>query len=83
MSYLLLCRSLTYAQRAAKSLGGIGISAVIARLPQSISVDGCGYCIKINEKNLTNSLIALKNSGLSPSRVFAIYDDGSYKEVEP
>ena len=83
MNYLLLSRSLTYAQRSVKSLGRIGISAAVSRIPQSISVDGCGYCIKINEKNLTNSLVELKSLGLSSNRIFAAYDDGSYKEVEP
>ena len=81
MNYLLLCRSLTYAQRAAKALERTGISTIVTRVPQSISVDGCGYCIKINEKKLTNALAALKDRGLSPNRIFEVHDDGSYKEV--
>ena len=83
MNYLLLSRSLTYAQRAVKSLKRIGISAVITRIPQSISVDGCGYCVKINDKNLAGSIIELKSAGISPGRIFEIYDDGSCKEVAP
>ena len=51
MSYdLILCRSLTYAQRAVRALEGAGITAVVARAPQIYLDSGCGYCARISEK---------------------------------
>ena len=58
--YLLICRSLTYAQRTAKALEHVGITAILTKVPMHISPDGCGYCVKVSSKNISNALIALK-----------------------
>ena len=44
--YLLICRSLTYAQRTAKALEHAGITAILTKVPLHISPDGCGYCVQ-------------------------------------
>ena len=80
--YLILCRSLTYAQRTAKALERAGISAHILRSPKSIAGDGCSHSVKISQRNLTDSLTVLHRAGLSPLRLYMISGDGSYKEVE-
>ncbi len=79
--YLLICRSLTYAQRAAKSLEHAGITAIVTKVPQHISPDGCGYCVKVSSKNISNALVALKNAGLYPLKIYVLYADGNYGEV--
>lgn len=80
--YLLLCRSLTYAQRASRTLERRGITATITKVPKSISGQGCGYCVKVSEKNLAQSLSALRDEGLGPSRVFVSGKDGSLSEMD-
>ena len=82
LHYLLMCRSLTYAQRAARALERIGVTAVITKVPKSVSKQGCGYCVKVSEKNLARSLAALNTAGLGPSRVFVAETDGSFSEVD-
>ena len=82
LQYLLMCRSLTYAQRAARVLERIGVTAIITKVPKSVSKQGCGYCVKVSEKNLARSLAALKAAGLGPSRVFLAAADGSFSEVD-
>ena len=82
INYLLTCRSLTYAQRAARVLGRTGIKAVIMRTPPNMSPEGCGYCIRIPERQLAYSLVELKEAGLSPVRIFAQFADGQTREAE-
>lgn len=79
--YLIICRSLTYAQRTAAALERAGITAFIMRSPRSISETGCSHAVKISERRLTDSLAVLNRVGLSPERVYIMSADGSYKEV--
>ena len=81
MYYLLICRSLTYAQRTAKALERVGITAIVTRIPQTITIEGCGYCVKLSAKNYANSLLVLREAELYPKRAFAQYADGDYAEV--
>lgn len=79
--YLIVCRSLTYAQRTASALERAGITAHILRSPKSISGDGCSHSVKVAERNLADALTVLHRAGLAPKRVFLTGGDGSYKEV--
>jgi hypothetical protein len=79
--YLIVCRSLTYAQRTASVLERAGITARILRSPRSISTTGCSHSVKISERRLMDALIVLKRARLTPSRVFVSAVDGTYREV--
>ena len=79
--YLIVCRSLTYAQRTAAALERVGITAHILRSPKTIDSEGCSHCVKVSERNLAPALTALARAGLSPKRIFIMASDGSYKEV--
>ena len=81
VSYLILCRSLTYAQRTAGILEQSGIKGRVARLPRSIARDGCGYCVRITERTLESALKALREAGIGPRQVYADHGDGTYGEV--
>ena len=80
--YLIICRSLTYAQRTAQALERAGITAHILRSPRSISGEGCSHAVKVSERNLADALTILGRVGLAPRRVFIQSADGSYKEVQ-
>ncbi len=79
--YLIVCKSLTYAQRTAAALERWGIVSHILRSPRQIAGSGCSHSVKISEKNLTAALTVLKRSGLAPTRVYITKSDGSYREV--
>ena len=81
INYLLVCRSLTYAQRTAKALERAGITAIVTRTPGEIAAEGCGYCVKIPERRLSETLVLLKNHELSPSRIYMLFSDGRLTEV--
>ena len=82
INYLLICRSLTYAQRVAKALENSGISAVVMRTPYEISSQGCGYSVKISEKRFSQAIVVLKAAGLSPLKVYTLYSDGHVMEAK-
>lgn len=79
--YLIICRSLTYAQRTARVLERVGITAHIMRAPKSIAGEGCSHGVKISERRLPDALTVLARTGLTPSRVFLLSPDGTYQEV--
>ena len=79
--YLIVCRSLTYAQRTARVLERAGISGYIMRAPQLISGEGCSHCVKVAERWLAPALKVLNREGLGPKRVFLQNEEGSYSEV--
>ena len=79
--YLIVCRSLTYAQRTAAALERVGIAARVLRSPRSISGEGCSNSVKISQRSLTQALQVLQRAGLSPKRVYITAGDGSYEEV--
>ena len=81
VSYLILCRSLTYAQRTAHTLERSGISAQVIRTPRSIAGEGCGYCVKISELGLSKALILLRREGLDPKQVYLQNEDNTFREV--
>ena len=74
--YLIVCRSLTYAQRTAAALERAGITA------KSIAGEGCSHSVKISQRHLADALRALHRAMLEPKRVFITTGDGSYREVE-
>ena len=79
--YLIVCRSLTYAQRTAAVLERAGITARILRAPTSIAGERCSYAVKVSERRLAESLVLLNRAGLPPKGVFITEADGSYREV--
>lgn len=83
MYYLIMCRSLTYAQRVANALERAGLSARILRSPGEISPAGCSYSVKLSAQHLSRALTILNQSRLPYLGIYvggAKY--GGYREVE-
>ena len=81
LHYLIMCRSLTYAQRASAALERAGITAVVTRAPLELSSGGCGYCMKVAERRFHQSLRVLETSALPHGRLYHEGLDGTYAEV--
>ncbi len=80
--YLIVCRSLTFAQRTAAALERSGIPAHILRTPAPISPRGCSHSVKISHRRLSQALVALNRAGLTPGQIYITEGDGSFREVE-
>ncbi|NCC66912.1 MAG: DUF3343 domain-containing protein [Clostridia bacterium] len=81
IQYLLMCSSLTYAQRASRILERSGVSSIITKAPKSATGVGCNYCVKVSERYLAASLKALNEADFGPVRAFVVSEDGSVSEV--
>ena len=80
--YLIVCRSLTYAQRTAAALERTGITVRVLRSPKSIAGEGCSHSVKISQRSLSEALLVLQRADLAPKRIFITAGAGSYQEVE-
>lgn len=79
-SYLILCQSLTYAQRTAKMLERYGIGSQIIRTPREITAEGCGHCVKIGGGSLDAARRVLQREGLAPKHIYRA-EKNAYSEV--
>ena len=79
--YLLMCRSLTYAQRALRALERAGITASVYKAPKSASPEGCTYCVRLTEKKLSAALKVLKENGLAPTKILVESAEHAFHEV--
>lgn len=78
--YIIMCRSLTYAQRAAAALTRAGITAPIFRAPQELTDMGCGYCLGIQGHRFQTALRVLDAGAVPYGRLFRD-DGGVFTEV--
>lgn len=65
MHLILMCRSLTAAQKAAHTLLNSGIFASVTKAPQSANPAGCTYGVKIAQRNLAGALAVLETAGIT------------------
>lgn len=83
MQYLILCRSVTYAQKAVRLLQSSGIFASVTKAPQSANPGGCTYGAKVGARNLDRAVELLRGAGLYRSKVFSVSPRGEFEEVQP
>lgn len=79
--YLIMCRSLTFAQRAQKQLESIGISALVVKAPQGLNTSGCGYAVSVHRR-VDEAVAYLSGKGTISGKIFRRTDRGDYIEVK-
>ena len=80
MKYLIMCKSLTTAQRGALLLERRGISASVVKAPQHLRGRGCGYALSLY-RNLEEAVMTLQNARLLTGKIYCRLDNGEYQEV--
>ena len=80
--YLILCRSLTHAQRTARLLERAGFTPSIRRTPRELSVNGCGYAVSL-VKNFPQAVELLNRNRMIQGKLYRQAADGSYEELRP
>ena len=78
--YLILCRSLTNAQKAAKTLERAGFTVTIVKAPQGLSPIGCGYALTIRSR-LEDAKRILRSNDIPYGKIFLKADGSEYREV--
>lgn len=76
MHIVLLCRSLTNAQKAARIIQKSGIFAAVTKAPQSADPGGCAYGVKIAERNLSAALALLAHAEIEVLRTVELPERG-------
>jgi len=80
--YLILARSVTYAQRMQRALDRRGVRCQIFRAPRDLTNLGCAYAVRVSVPDLARALTILYRESLSPVQIF-LYQNGAYREVGP
>lgn len=79
--YMILARSVTYAQRMQKLLGQAGIRCQISRAPRELTDLGCAYILRLDAKDVAQALVIFRREGLDSLRLFVSSGNG-YQEVQ-
>ncbi len=79
--YLLLCRSITHAQRMSAVLEKAGIYTRMLRPPLGLTDRGCSYALQVSEAKIGSALEHLRITGLRPTRAFYFGRDGAHREI--
>lgn len=78
--YLIMCRSLTNAQKSVKLLERNGIFGSVVKAPNKLSEKGCGYAVSLH-RNIEAAAAILKKNDLISGKIFAKDESGNYREV--
>ena len=78
--YLIMCRSVTSAQRCSKVLERAMIRSTVIKAPRELSANGCAYALRLPSK-LEEAVSLLRRTGLQIGRLFVLESGGGYEEV--
>lgn len=78
--YLILARSVTYAQRMQKALTRAGIRCRIFRAPRDLTELGCAYAVRVEGYDLPAALIVIRREALPLVQIF-VFRNGAYQEA--
>ena len=81
MYYILLCRSMTNAQKAAKLLQSSGIFAAVTKAPQESNPGGCTYGVKVAERKLNAARELLARNQITVLNTVCLGSDGNWGTV--
>ena len=77
---LILCRSVTSAQRCARILEGALIRCSVVKAPRELTGSGCAYALLTHGK-LEQAVSLLRKKDMPVGRIFEQEANGTYREV--
>ena len=81
-NYIIMCRSITYAQRSQKLLERAGIAANISKAPHGVTPEGCSYGVRVSRGKVARAMTILRTAGIKTGKVFLLGAGGEAREVE-
>jgi len=79
--YLIMCTSLTNAQRSQRLLERAGINTSLVKAPQGLNTLGCGYSLSLY-KGINDAVSLLKKNDMLKGKIFMRNSDSEYTEVK-
>ena len=80
--YLIMCRSLTHAQRSARLLERAGITATVIKTENGLSSSGCRYAVQLL-RHFDDAVRILRSSDMIKGKIYRQGEDGRYEEIRP
>lgn len=77
--YLIMCRSITQAQRVSRLLERSGLTAVTRRAPLELTGSGCGHCVIVRERDVGRALALIRDAGIQIGKIYSVYPE--YEEA--
>ena len=74
-------RSVTPAQRAEGLLRRAGIWCLLGRTPRYMEEQGCGYSLRVRQKDVSAAVQMLQENHITLRRVYGMQEDGKPGEV--
>lgn len=81
MRYLIMCRSLTYAQRASRVLEKAGIGTGVIKAPAGLTGNGCSYCVTVSLGRGQRAVNILRAENLLQGKIYLQNTDNTTQEV--
>lgn len=78
--YLIMCRSLTHAQRSARLLERYAITATVVKADVKLSTSGCRYAVNL-VRHFDDAVRILKNNNMIKGKVYRKTEGGAYEEI--
>ena len=78
--YLIMCRSVSSAQRAVKLLVRSLIRATVVKAPAYLSKSGCAYAVRLHAK-LEEAVRILRGNDILFGRIYMSDEGKEYREV--
>ena len=79
--YFITFRSVTFAQRGERALRQAGINCELQRTPRWMEERGCGYCLRLRERDCREAVMLLRQNQVPFRKIYLQSDGGSWEEV--
>lgn len=79
--YYITFRSVTFAQRGEGALRRAGIDCTLQRTPKWMEERGCGYCLRLRQKDTAAAAALLRENEIAFRKVYAQRDGGKLEEI--
>ena len=78
--WLITFRSVTFAQRAERALQSTHIHCQMQRTPKHLTERGCGYCLRMDGRDVPRAVEILRKEKLQYEKLYAFKEDNSTEE---
>ena len=79
--YLILFRSLTWAQSSQRLLERAGITSQVVKAPQELTTEGCGYALSLFRR-FEDAVSILKRNNRINGRIYRREENGDYVRLQ-
>ncbi|MBO5953146.1 MAG: DUF3343 domain-containing protein [Oscillospiraceae bacterium] len=80
-SYFVTFRSVTFAQRGESVLRRAGINCSLQRTPRWMEEQGCGYCLRIQQRDAAAAVELFRQRQVAFRKVYRQSDGAEVEEV--